>query len=63
MTFQKELVEQLEGQGIRSAYKVLVGGGIVTQDWADSIGADEYGEDVVLAIEVAKKLVGAWKLH
>lgn len=57
MTFQKELIEQLKSQDIRSKYMVLVGGGIVTQDWAVLIGADGYGEDAVQAIAVAKKLL------
>jgi corrinoid protein of di/trimethylamine methyltransferase len=57
MTSQRELIEQLKSKDIRSKYRVLVGGGIVTQDWADSIGADGYGEDAVQAIAVAKKLL------
>jgi methanogenic corrinoid protein MtbC1 len=35
----------------------MVGGGVVTQQWADEIGADGYGELAFDAVEVAKKLI------
>jgi len=38
--------------------KVIVGGAPVSQDWADQIGADGYGENGSAAVGVAKKLMG-----
>ncbi|MBO4368751.1 MAG: homocysteine S-methyltransferase family protein [Desulfovibrio sp.] len=38
--------------------KVLVGGAAVTQDFADTIGADAYCEDAVVAVKAAKRLMG-----
>jgi len=38
--------------------KVIVGGAPVSQDWADQIGADGYGENAGAAVEVARKLMG-----
>jgi 5-methyltetrahydrofolate--homocysteine methyltransferase len=38
--------------------KVMVGGAVVTQQFADSIGADGYSEDAVGAVRMAKKLAG-----
>ena len=32
---------------------------LVTQSWAEEIGADGYAEDAISAVGVAKKLVGA----
>jgi methanogenic corrinoid protein MtbC1 len=34
-----------------------VGGGPVTQEWADEIGADGFGEDAVQAVELLKRLL------
>ena len=35
----------------------MVGGAAVTKEWADSIGADGYGQDVTEAVDAAKELV------
>jgi corrinoid protein of di/trimethylamine methyltransferase len=58
MTVQREVIEALEEAGIREQVKVIVGGAPVSQDWAETIGADGYAEDAVGAIELAKKLLG-----
>ena len=58
MPSQKDVIEFLESNGIREKSKVLVGGGVVTQEWADEIGADGYSKDAVGAVDVAKRLVG-----
>jgi len=39
--------------------KVMVGGAALTQEYADSAGADAYAPDGVKAVELAKQLVGA----
>ena len=38
-------------------YLVFVGGGVVTQDWANEIKADGYGQDAIATVELAKKLL------
>ncbi len=58
MPNQKEVIDSLKGAGIRENVKVLVGGAPISQDWADQIGADGYGENASAAVEVAKKLIG-----
>jgi corrinoid protein of di/trimethylamine methyltransferase len=58
MTVQREVIEALEEAGIRDQVKVILGGAPVSQEWADTIGADGYAEDAVGAIELARKLVG-----
>jgi 5-methyltetrahydrofolate--homocysteine methyltransferase len=37
----------------------MVGGAPVTQAFADEIGADAYGRDAAITVEIAKKLVAA----
>ena len=39
--------------------KVIIGGAPITQEFADSIGADGFAADAGTAIDVAKQLVGA----
>jgi 5-methyltetrahydrofolate--homocysteine methyltransferase len=54
---QKDLLEALEGQGKRDKFKVIVGGGAVTQAWSDEIGADGYAENGYGAVSLAKSFV------
>lgn len=55
--YQRELVEELERLGLRDRFKVLVGGGPVTKEWAEEIGADGYGRDASEAVAEAKRLL------
>ena len=54
---QKDLIEALEGQGKRDKFKIIVGGGAVTQAWSDKIGADGYAENGYGAVTLAKSFV------
>ncbi|UCD73566.1 MAG: B12-binding domain-containing protein [Candidatus Bathyarchaeota archaeon] len=58
MPGQRQLIEDLKELGIRDKFKVLVGGGPVTEDWAREIGADGYAANASEAVKVAKRLVG-----
>jgi methanogenic corrinoid protein MtbC1 len=55
------LIELLEIEGVRSNYKVMVGGGQTTQEWADRIGADGYGKNAQEAVKVAANLMDQTK--
>ena len=57
MPYQKDIVEMLESMGQRDKYKIIVGGGAVTPEWADKINADGYAEYAPGAIKLAKSLV------
>jgi corrinoid protein of di/trimethylamine methyltransferase len=57
MMSQKKLEEALQEAGLRDKVKTMVGGAAVTKEWADSIGANGYGQDVTEAVDAAKKLV------
>jgi corrinoid protein of di/trimethylamine methyltransferase len=54
---QRDLIEELKRRGEREKFKVLVGGGAVTEDWAREIGADGYGSDMKKAVEEAERLI------
>ncbi|MDD4522636.1 MAG: cobalamin-dependent protein, partial [Methanosarcina sp.] len=59
MVNQIQLEEQLKEAGVRDQVKTMVGGAPVTQDWADKIGADIYGEsanDAVAKVKAALKV-------
>ena len=43
--------------GVRDQYKIVIGGGCITQEWADEIGADGYAPDAASAVELCKKLL------
>ena len=57
MLRQKEVIDQLKIEGIRDQVKVMVGGCVVTEEWAREIGADGFGSDAIEAVENAKKIL------
>lgn len=57
MTKQRDVIEALEEAGLRDQVKVMVGGAPVTPEWAETIGADGYAEDVIGAVELARHLL------
>jgi 5-methyltetrahydrofolate--homocysteine methyltransferase len=44
--------------GVRDRFKMIVGGGSITPEWADEIGADGYSADAAGAVELCKELLG-----
>jgi 5-methyltetrahydrofolate--homocysteine methyltransferase len=50
-------IEALKAAGLRDKVKVLVGGAPVTQEYADSIGADAFARDASSAAHIARQLV------
>jgi len=57
MPAQREVIEVLQEMNLRDKYLVIVGGGPVTQVWADDVGADGYGESAVQAVELVEQLL------
>jgi len=55
---QKKLIERLVAEDLRGNYKVMVGGGQVTSEWAKEIGADGFGKDAAEAVKVAQEIIG-----
>ena len=54
---QERVIKVLVEEGIRNKIKVMIGGGPITQEFADKIGADGYEPTAPLAVKLAKKLV------
>jgi dimethylamine corrinoid protein len=52
------VIRQLSEEGIRERFKVIVGGGPLSQGFADRIGADGYAVNAADAIRLARSLVG-----
>ena len=57
MINMKKVIETLEKEGLRDKVKVIVGGAPLTEKFAKEIGADAYGENAVIAVEICRKLV------
>lgn len=54
----KHVIQAMINEEIRDRVKIVVGGGPVTQDYVDEIGANGYGKDVFGAIEIVNQLLG-----
>lgn len=54
----RNVIEALTEAGLRHSVQVIVGGGAVTQEFAEAIGADGYGRDAALGVRAVKRLVG-----
>jgi methylmalonyl-CoA mutase cobalamin-binding domain/chain len=57
MPYQKEVIDDLVSMGLRDRFKVMIGGGPVTKEYAIRIGADGYGRDAIEAVDVAKQML------
>lgn len=57
LPFMKETIDALNAAGLRDKIKIMVGGGPVTQAFADEIGADGFGQDATEAAENALALI------
>lgn len=55
---QRRVIDALKEEGIRDKVKVMVGGGALTQGFADDIGADGYEPTAVGAAKLARRLIG-----
>jgi corrinoid protein of di/trimethylamine methyltransferase len=54
---QRDVIEALKDQGNRERFKVIVGGGATTKEWADTIGADGWAASAYEAVTLSAKLV------
>jgi len=59
MPYQKDIIDMLESMGKRERYKIIVGGGAVTQAWADQIQADGYADYAPAAVQLAKSIMAS----
>jgi 5-methyltetrahydrofolate--homocysteine methyltransferase len=59
MSAMKTAIEAFRAAGIRENVKVMIGGAPITASYAETIGADGYGENAAAAVDLARRLVGA----
>ncbi|MCX5686947.1 MAG: corrinoid protein [Candidatus Omnitrophica bacterium] len=57
MNAMRETINALKNSGLRDKVKVMVGGAPITQEFADSIGADSYARDAAVAVDKARELL------
>jgi len=55
----KNTVAAIQAAGLRDEVKIMIGGGTVTEEVRAYSGADAYGKDAVVAVNLAKKWVAA----
>ena len=58
MDIMEEVIKILEKENVRDSFKVMVGGGPISKNFADKIGADGYSVNASEAVRLAKHLVG-----
>ena len=58
MDGMKIVIDRLKERNIRDKYKIMIGGGPISQRYADIIGADLYTKDANEAVRKARELVG-----
>jgi len=58
MERMQETIDLLKKEQLDKRVKVMVGGAPVSQQFAESIGADGYGVDFNQAVKIAKRLTG-----
>ena len=54
---QRDVIEALKDQGSRDKFKVIIGGGATTAEWAETIGADGWAGTAYEAVNLANRLV------
>ncbi|GAB6155038.1 corrinoid protein [Desulfosporosinus burensis] len=59
MPAMQDIIEMLEEEELRDKVKVIIGGAPVSQEYADTIGADGYGADAGSAVELCKRLLAS----
>jgi 5-methyltetrahydrofolate--homocysteine methyltransferase len=54
MPYMKVVVDTLGEEGIRDDIYIMVGGAPVTENFARDVGADAYGRDAAVSVDIAK---------
>jgi 5-methyltetrahydrofolate--homocysteine methyltransferase len=52
-------VEAIEEAGLREQVKIMLGGAPVTEEFAEDMGADGYGDNAIEAVDRAKQFIDA----
>jgi 5-methyltetrahydrofolate--homocysteine methyltransferase len=54
----KETVQAIKAAGLREKVRIMVGGGQVSEEVKDYVGADAYGPDAIAGVRLAKHWIG-----
>ena len=57
MPKQREIIAILKVKDLRHKYHVIIGGAPVTQEWVDESGADSWGENASVAVEILERVM------
>ncbi|MEH6545178.1 MAG: B12-binding domain-containing protein [Sneathiella sp.] len=57
MPYMKVVIDTMKEKGIRDDFIVMVGGAPLNEEFADSVGADAYGRDAAMTVEIAQRMV------
>jgi methanogenic corrinoid protein MtbC1 len=57
MPYQRQLIQYAVDTGVRDQYYFVLGGGSVTPEWAQKVGADGWARTAVGATDLCRKLV------
>jgi methylmalonyl-CoA mutase cobalamin-binding domain/chain len=57
MPYMKVVIDTLKDKGLRDELIVMVGGAPLNEDFARAVGADAYGRDAAVTVELAKDLL------
>ena len=57
MPYMKVVIDTLGEEGLRDEIYVMVGGAPVTENFARDVGADVYGRDAAVSVDLAKKFL------
>jgi 5-methyltetrahydrofolate--homocysteine methyltransferase len=58
MLSMKDIIVELDKQGLRKGLKIMVGGVPTSQEFANEVGADAWGKDAMVTMQKARELVG-----
>lgn len=57
LPFSKDLINLLKAQDLRDKYKVIMGGGAVTPDYVEKIGADGFSSDAAGGVRLVRRVI------
>ena len=58
LPMMRDIIQMMVEDEVRDEIKVIIGGGPTSQEYADEIGADGYGDTAYNAIQLCDKIMG-----
>jgi corrinoid protein of di/trimethylamine methyltransferase len=57
LPYARDVFHLLEARGLRGRFKVVMGGGAVTPEYSQQVGADGYGRDAASAVKLMQQVL------